>query len=223
MRIFSFTNGKVFIGKDLPSVFRSFDKKIPDNSCSFEGRIAEMIRHTFPKLPEHNVQNATMAIQCASATTSIDIETLIPSIGAFQNLPHRYEQHQLPNGQVFVNDSKATNLDATLTALKTTDGPLTLLLGGQGKGESFQGVNSFKDKIHQVILFGEMGHDLAKQLTDLKVKKFATLAETMDHIEDWYANNCVLFAPGGASFDEFRNFNARGDYFVQTILTKLGG
>jgi len=120
----------------------------------------------------------------------------------------------------YYNDSKATNIDAVIKAVNSFSRPLILLLGGYDKGADFTLLHEpLQDKLHALIPFGQAAAAIASQLPsydqgyqaanlEAALKQAKTLAR---------AGEVVLLAPGCASFDEFANYEARGDRFRELV------
>ena len=172
------------------------------------------------KLPGmHNVENVMAAI-IAARFCGIDQESIKACIAEFRGLPHRLEFAGEKNAIKFYDDSKGTNVDSVARALETFSSPVILLLGGRDKDGNFEALKELLSrKAKKVILFGEaqeridslIGHSVGK------IKK-PTLGEA---IKEAYKNaapgDIILLAPGCASFDEFRNYKERGEFFKQTV------
>jgi UDP-N-acetylmuramoylalanine--D-glutamate ligase len=125
-------------------------------------------------------------------------------------------------GVVFINDSKATNVDATLAALASSDRPLHLILGGSVKGEPFDGLaGPVAEHCRGVYLIGETADEIGRALKPAEV-------EIVRYCEDLEAavseaagaaipGEAVLLSPACASFDQFKNYEDRGDTFRQLV------
>lgn len=172
---------------------------------------------------KHNLLNASFAAYAAGAVTGLPPQELAQELVSFKGLPHRCELVGLIGRSRVVNDSKATNVDSTLVALESQEAPALLFLGGLGKGESFAPVLNFRNVIRHVIAFGASGSDVVRDLgQELPLTKYGTLREALvglsRHLEDGVD---VLFSPGCASFDEFTNFEARGEFFRESMKPLL--
>ena len=170
---------------------------------------------------EHNLSNIlcviTMALLCG-----ISRQIIAQTICNFISLEHRIEFVQITNGVTYINDSKATNIESTIVALKTLkDRNIILLLGGSDKKENFKKL--FKHNFYfvkLVVCYGQTKRKIkhwAKKFnyncTMLKNLKEATkFAQTQAKVGD-----TILLSPACASFDEFKNFEERGKYFKSII------
>jgi UDP-N-acetylmuramoylalanine--D-glutamate ligase len=173
---------------------------------------------------QHDRLNALCAIAAVAHVTNINHDQVIASIKGFPGLPHRCEVLSVRHDVRWINDSKATNVQSTEAALTSISGPCLLLVGGQGKGESFDPIINYRDKIRQIVAFGSDAPRIAKDLASFgSLQCFATLSEALDNLLETPENiDCdVLFSPGCASFDEFRNFEHRGDYFKSRVTSRL--
>lgn len=172
----------------------------------------------------HNQSNCLAALAVSEAL-GIDRHSAIQTLRNFHGLPHRCEWVADIDGVRWINDSKGTNVGATLAALKgfcgEYSGKIVLLLGGVGKGADF---SALRDQIAQhvkaVIVYGA---DAQQILSDLQgVTCAVSLADDFDQvIKMAYAEankaGLVLFSPACASFDMFKNFEKRGEEFKKHV------
>jgi UDP-N-acetylmuramoylalanine--D-glutamate ligase len=121
------------------------------------------------------------------------------------------------------NDSKGTNVDATMTAIKALPGPLILLLGGQDKGTPYEPLrNILEGKLRHLIFLGEAIPKLEAELGDLPhttIEPFDAAVQKALQIAQ--AGDQVLLSPACASFDQFNNFEERGDRFEALVKAWL--
>lgn len=170
----------------------------------------------------HNVYNTLFCIASA-CLLGVDAETLRAAAMAFKGVRHRCEFVREVNGVKYVNDSKATNADATLRAIESMREPCLLLLGGRDKGESyetlFEGIK--RSGVVHVILYGENRMKLLKsavaagydQITVCATMEIALSLAKMTAKE----GQTVLLSPAAASFDAYTSFEERGDKFVALV------
>ena len=171
---------------------------------------------------QHNMLNAKLASFAAAEILKKPPLELAVFLKNFRGLPHRcqkvgfFRQHQL------IDDSKSTNVESTLAALENpSSSSVILMLGGVGKGESYAPILKFKDKISQVVIFGQSGPDIFKDLKiELQTHVFKTCKEACDFIKSSTLSPFadILFSPACASFDEFKNFEERGLFFQRAFL-----
>lgn len=168
-----------------------------------------------------NIYNI-MAAALAGIICGIDCSIIQSSVDEFRPLPHRFEKLGEKNGLIFINDSKSTNPHSVASALKSSPrGKTLLILGGRNKQASFTEVSSLISEIARVvILFGEAAGEIHAQIKESGVKCF--FAEGLrDAVkiscENSAPGDTVLFSPGCASFDMFRNYKERGDAFKKEV------
>ncbi|HSV31208.1 MAG TPA: UDP-N-acetylmuramoyl-L-alanine--D-glutamate ligase [Atribacteraceae bacterium] len=173
------------------------------------------------KLPGlHNLENLLCAVATAR-TAGVDIPSIERALGRFRGLAHRLEPVEEYNGVLFINDSKSTTPAATRAAVESIAGPLVLLVGGRAKLPDFSELSAVltQDKIKAVILFGESG-DLLKEFIpgELLCCQVHDLAEAVQRARLIAGmGDVVLLSPGCASWDQYRNFEDRGEHFRRLI------
>ncbi len=170
----------------------------------------------------HNIQNALAAI-VAAKLYGIKTETIAKALASFQGIKHRIETVEEIDGITYVDDSKGTNVDATLKAVATMKKPTVLLLGGKNKGYEYTPLFSeIKGaKIKHAVLYGENRYELLKaareagyvECTLCKEFGFAVRIAAMRAEK----GDAVLLSPASASFDEFSSYEERGEAFVEIV------
>jgi UDP-N-acetylmuramoylalanine--D-glutamate ligase len=140
-------------------------------------------------------------------------------MNSFKGIPHRLENIATINGIDYINDSKATNIDAVKVAIESYEKPIILILGGLAKGNDFVELLQFKNKIKCIITYGnamEMIYD--KLCLTFEVHKIILLQDAVKlSYQKAEAGEIVLLSPGCASFDQFSNFEDRGIKFAQWV------
>jgi UDP-N-acetylmuramoylalanine--D-glutamate ligase len=167
----------------------------------------------------HNTANA-MAALALLAPLDLPDEGLIESIRTFPGLAHRLEKCGTIRGVLYVNDSKATNLDSLSIALDAWgDAPLILLAGGRDKAQDFRPLaQKVRGRCRRVLLFGESKNTIRSQWGDDLCETRETMADAIDRAgEIAMAGEIVLLSPACASFDQFRDYEDRGDQFRALI------
>jgi UDP-N-acetylmuramoylalanine--D-glutamate ligase len=164
----------------------------------------------------HNAANALAALALADAA-GIARAGSLRALGEFQGLPHRCQWVAEQGGVTWINDSKGTNVGATLAALQGLAGPLVWLGGGQGKGQDFTALRSpLKEKARAAILFGEdaarIERDLGGALPVQRVPDLAAAVEVARRLAQ--PGDRVLLSPACASLDQFKNYEDRGRQFA---------
>ena len=176
---------------------------------------------------EHNVANAlAAALVCRLA--GCPAEAISEGLRVFRALPHRLERLGTVRGVTFYNDSKATNPASTLRALSSFEPRrVHLILGGRDKGADWSQLGREIDaRANRVMLVGEAAEALREHLGGVApaLVDCGTIARAVQAaFEDAAAGDVVLLSPGCASFDQYRNFEERGDDFRAAFDTLEGG
>ena len=163
----------------------------------------------------HNRENAAAATAAARAAGASE-EQIADALGSFPGVPHRLELVRELHGVRYVNDSKATNVAAALRALAAyADEPVHLILGGSRKGEDFAPLAaSIGPNVRSVHLIGETADELAAVLP--QARRDDDLARAVAAI-DARPGEVVLLSPACASYDQFRDFEERGEEFRRLV------
>lgn len=176
---------------------------------------------------QHNLQNVLLAVAAAQAK-GIDPTVIRTAIRNFKGVPHRLETVAQVEGVTFINDSKATNYEAALVALEAMDKPVILLAGGQSKtGDPAAWLSQVQNKTLDVVLFGEaaplfsdflhgIGYTNVQSCKDLT----AAVPLALDQAQK-YSCSVVLLSPACASYDQYQNFEERGEHF-RRLCQELG-
>ena len=167
----------------------------------------------------HNQQNLLMAV-AAARLAGIDKHAIAHAIATFPGVPHRLEHIRTWNGIHFINDSKATNYDAAEVGLSAVKHPAILIAGGEAKqGDDTAWIASIQANAAAVLLIGTAAPTVAKRLQQVGYDK-AEIVETMERavtrsttLAKQYQTPVVLLSPACASFDQYQNFEQRGDHF----------
>ena len=197
----------------------------PNRTKIYTEEHATLIEMNQLALPgKHNLANA-LAAATAAHLMGVPNKSIAATMSQFSGVPHRLEPIAEINGVTYINDSKATNLDAVQVALESFTQPIILLLGGLDKGGDFRSLLPHThNNLKEVIAFGQ-----AKELILTALRDAVRSTSVMDLKEALeLAQNCsqpgdvVLLSPGCASFDQFENFEERGDHFrsLVTVMEK---
>jgi len=167
----------------------------------------------------HNIENL-MATLAAGQARGLSFEEMVPPLCAYEPQPHRCEFVREVRGVGYINDSKATNLDAVEKALLAQSKPVVLIAGGKDKGFTFDPLRSLvKEKVRSTILIGEMAERIARDWG--AVVKCEIANSLADAVERAHAiakpGEVVLFSPGTSSFDMFKSYADRGDQFRSLV------
>ena len=163
----------------------------------------------------HNIENL-MATLGAGMARGLSFREMVPPLCAYDPRPHRCEFVRELGRVSYVNDSKATNLDAVEKALRAQTKPVILIAGGKDKGFTFDPLRSLvKEKVRSTILIGEMAESIARSWNGAVKSEIAS--SLADAVERAHAvakpGEIVLFSPGTSSFDMFKSYADRGDQF----------
>lgn len=169
----------------------------------------------------HNLQNG-MATALAARASEIKNEFIRESLRTFEGVEHRLELVRDYKGVKYINDSKATNVNAVWYALDSYNTPMVLIMGGRDKGNDFKLLeHQIREKVHTIISIGEAKNSIRKALESVvpnlieaesmkeAVKKSKKVAKR---------GEIVLLSPACASFDMFDNYEHRGNVFKQAVL-----
>ena len=168
----------------------------------------------------HNVENA-MAVAAVAILVGCPSATIGEGLRAFRGLEHVMELVRVLHGVAYVNDSKGTNVDATIKALESLPAPVILIAGGREKGGEYPGLaDVVRHKAKQVILLGEASARLREVLAGVcPVTEVRSLAEAVRRAAALAVpGDTVLLSPACASFDMFADYRDRGRQFKEYVL-----
>lgn len=167
----------------------------------------------------HNVENLMAALGTGLAK-GLGFAQMAPPLCSYIALPHRCELVRTLNGVEYVNDSKATNLDALEKALDSESRPVTLIAGGKDKGFEFDTITDLvAQKCRRVMLIGEMSQRIADLWQKrVQCEKASSLADAVLRARSGAGHGeVVLLSPGTSSFDMFKNYADRGNQFREIV------
>ena len=172
----------------------------------------------------HNLANALAALAMGDAL-NLEREAMLETLRNFGGLPHRCQFVARINGVAWYNDSKATNVGATLAAVNGFDEPLVLIAGGQGKGADFTPLCGAAEKLKAVVLIGEDRDKIAKVLQGKVLLEQANdMADAVNKAHQLsQPGESVLLSPACASFDMFEGFEQRGEQFMGLVRALKDG
>lgn len=170
---------------------------------------------------EHNHQNLLMAV-AAARLAGIEKDAIAQAIVNFPGVPHRLEHICTWQGIDFINDSKATNYDAAQVGLASVNSPVILIAGGEAKvGDDSSWIQTIQAKAAFVLLIGDTTAAFAQRFEQVGYSNYE-IVETMNlavpragELAKHYQARVVLLSPACASFDQYQNFEQRGDHFRQ--------
>jgi UDP-N-acetylmuramoylalanine--D-glutamate ligase len=184
-----------------------------------------MTRNEIPLPGAHNVENVLAAITTARLA-GVDAQSIGDAVRHFQGVEHRLELVAEVGGVRYYNDSKATNVDATLKALDAFPGRIHIILGGKDKGSDYAVLqDSLREKSILALLIGTAADKIESQIRgSVAIERAGTLDRAVVLASQAAkSGDIVLLAPACASFDQFQNYEHRGRVFkelVQNLLEK---
>jgi UDP-N-acetylmuramoylalanine--D-glutamate ligase len=164
----------------------------------------------------HNLYNA-MAASLAAASLGVELATIACALREFPGVAHRLEPVGVVDGVLYVNDSKATNVDSVRYALASFDEPIVLIAGGRSKHAPYDAIlDLVRERVKAVVVIGEAADEMAEAFSSLvpvhpagfSFENAVAIARSLAEPGD-----VVLLSPACASFDMFSNYEHRGDVF----------
>ncbi|UCC39177.1 MAG: UDP-N-acetylmuramoyl-L-alanine--D-glutamate ligase [Candidatus Aminicenantes bacterium] len=173
-----------------------------------------------PLIGIHNQENI-LASSIVGHIYGLPLSRIKDSIKSFKGLEHRLEKVLTIKGVDFYNDSKATNIDATLKSIQSFEKKIILILGGRDKGGDFHKLKkAIREKVKKIILIGEAKERIEKALNN--ASPLASVASLKEAVRVGYSEarpgEIILLAPACTSFDMFLNFEERGRVFKQEVF-----
>ena len=215
----------IWVGTNEQSFYSHHPKFwIDQKGYIFEDK-KQLFHSSLLKIPgEHNLQNLLL-VTAAAREIGLDHSSIANSINSFKSIPHRLEHLGTINNLNFYNDSKATNFDSSISALKSIPIPIILLAGGiQKKGDYLPWIKQIKQSTNGIVLFGLSANNLKEALLmssytgEIIVKQNleeATIASI--DIARKTNSKSILLSPACASFDQYQNYEERGDHFKKIV------
>ena len=157
----------------------------------------------------------------AALNCGVSKENIVKAVSSFKGVEHRIEFVREKDGIRYYNDSKGTNVDATLTALKAFSAPVILLAGGHEKGLDLTPLKALLTGVKMVISYGECGERIYRELTDCKGILVNDLKEAVDEaVKIAVSGDVILLSPTTSSYDQYTCFEERGEHF-KTLVNSL--
>jgi UDP-N-acetylmuramoylalanine--D-glutamate ligase len=172
-----------------------------------------------PLAGAHNLEN-TLAAVCACRLASATPQAIANGVRSFAGVEHRLEFVAEIGGVRYYNDSKATNVDATLKALDAFPGRILVILGGKDKGSDYTALRQpLRDRAILALLIGAAAEKIEKQIAgSVAIERAGTLEHALEIASQAaQPGNIVLLAPACASFDQFQNYEHRGRVFKDLV------
>jgi len=200
-----------------PGMYLAGDRLCSEGEAFLESR-------QVPLRGRHNLEN-TLAAACAAHLVGARLTDIAAAVETFPGVEHRLEFVARVRGVDFYNDSKATNVDATLKALEAFDGGLWVILGGKDKGAPYTPLRALlAAKARAALLIGAAAPIIARQLEGaVPLLDCGVLEEAVrTAFQRAVPGDTVLLAPACASFDQFKNYEHRGRAFKQLVAAGEG-
>jgi len=178
-----------------------------------------MLASEIPLKGAHNVENVLAAV-CVGALLHCEPGQIRKAVRDFKAVEHRLEQVASIRGVEYYNDSKATNVDATIKALESFPANIHLILGGKDKGSDYGVLNDLlRQRVKRVYTIGAAAAKIESQIKEAaEIDHAETLETAIKHAaEAATPGDIVLLAPACASFDQFRNYEHRGKVFKEVV------
>jgi UDP-N-acetylmuramoylalanine--D-glutamate ligase len=166
----------------------------------------------------HNLENVLAAV-CASVLMGCAPEKVRQAVSAFKAVEHRLEFVATIDGVDYYNDSKATNVDATIKALESFPANIHLILGGKDKGSDYTVLNDLiRQRVKRIYTIGAAANKIESQLKGAEVVHAETLENAIRKAHGAaQSGDIVLLAPACASFDQFKSYEHRGRLFKEMV------
>ncbi len=169
---------------------------------------------------QHNIQNV-LAATAVALVQEVPLAVITEAIHNYQGMPHRIQPLGEYAGVRYYNDSKATNETATITALESFDTPIVYIGGGLDRGVTFEALIPHLKQVKVAALYGEAQDKMAQAFKKAGVsviEQFADLeAATNFAVSQAETGDTVLFSPSCASWDQYENYERRGEDFIQFV------
>ena len=202
--------------------------EVPTGACLRDGVLVHRLQATDQAIIEadqislpgaHNLYNA-MAASLAARMVGVNVASLRATLRNFKGVEHRLEFVRELDGVRYINDSKATNVDAVHYALESFPGPIVLLLGGRDKGNDYQALmDAVRARVRTIIAIGESAAKVQKAFESIvPVETAASMEDAIRRsTQRAQPGDVVLLSPACASFDWFRNYEHRGEEFKKLV------
>ena len=219
----------IWVGINQQSFYTHYPKFwINEKGYIFENQ-TKLFQSSLLKIPgEHNLQNLLL-VTAAAREIGLDCRSIAKAINSFGSIPHRLEYLGKLANLKFYNDSKATNFDSSITGLKSIPSPSVLLAGGKQKeGNPHRWIEQLKKSTNGIVLFGISAKDLKKKILNSSYQGRIIVKDNLEEatnasieIAKKTSSKSILLSPACASFDQYENYEERGDHFKK-LVRKLG-
>lgn len=169
---------------------------------------------------KHNLENILASIASAKLA-GVDNDSIAKVLTTFHGVEHRLQFIKELNGRLFYNDSKATNILATKSALSAFDQPIILLAGGLDRGNDFDELIPSLKNVKALITFGQTKEKLAKMAKSARLENIFIVDNVEEAVPLSYSlsnvGDVILLSPACASWDQYKSFEVRGDIFTSAV------
>lgn len=206
-------SGELYVSKQIQEEFGPYFK----GAINFEVDLINNLSYT--QLGMASKQSVQAALLLCKRCGVTDAEFL-RGLETFRKPPHRIEWVAEIDGVSYYNDSKSSNVHSVIHAVGRFDGPIVLIIGGLHKGSSYRAwIESFKGKVRKIIAYGQAGPlmelELASSFPFQKVDRFAEAVKMAKN--EAKKQETVLLSPGCSSYDQFENYEQRGEEFKRLV------
>lgn len=196
------------------SLTQDADIMVMGNKIILQGRVI-FTKDEIPLVGDHNVFN-TMVAAAMAVIVGVEAMKLSKAIRSFPGVAHRIEYVNTIKGVKIYNDSKATNVESTIVAIKAFNRPIHLIAGGYDKHLTFDALVPYAHQIQSMVVYGETKHHLKALFAQATVVE--TLFEALDvALANALPSEIIVLSPACASYDQFLNFEDRGNQFKAQV------
>ena len=181
-----------------------------------------------PLIGKHNYENVAFSMAVIKKVLDVDYNSVkaAEKLSSFKGLPHRCEFVAEINGVKYINDSKGTNVGATITALNSIDGNKIIILGGKGKGEDYSPLaRCVKSRAKYAIVLGSEREKIIFSLMENGMKEVSVVDTIPEAVIEAskiaIKGDIVLLSPSCTSWDQYKNFEERGEHFRSSVLNLM--
>lgn len=186
--------------------------------CFNDEQVMEMTQIALPG--RHNLENILSAM-AAAKLSGVENSAIIDVLKTFTGVRHRLQYVADVNGRKFYNDSKATNILATINALAAFDAPVILLAGGLDRGNEFDELIPYMKNVKALITFGQTAPKLERVSKEAGIKQHQRVDNVDKAVPVAFGfsepGDVILLSPACASWDQYKTFEVRGDIFIEAV------
>jgi UDP-N-acetylmuramoylalanine--D-glutamate ligase len=185
----------------------------------FEGKSPIIDLQKIALTGKHNISNI-LAAATAAKILNVTNNQISMAISNFSGIEHRLEKVVINNGVAYYNDSKATNIESVIAAIQSFSSSIILILGGKDKDNNFDELIPFINKnVKKIISYGQASNKISIALRDaVELDQVFSLRDAVELCQKSAApGDTILLSPGCASFDQFKNYEERGNEFKRLV------